>query len=607
MESRIWLRAAGSFRPYRWRVCGVASLAVASVALNMVSPLLLRQVIDSALPHRNARLLVILCTAMVVSSGLSTAIAMGLNALTNWIGQQVVHQLRIDLYDRVQRMPLNFFSSEPTSEIQARIANDIGGISDFLTYTTAGTLTAVMSILAAGLVMLIMSWQLAAFSVVLAVGLGMFNRRYMARRRDLAVQRQQRMSTLLQLVGDDLTLSGIILGRTFLRYARQRSRFSAASEQVSALTYRQRVAGGTARGVVGLAMSCLPPMIYLLAGTAVHGLTAGTAVVMVMLQARLTGPIQQLLQLNGQMQSSQAMFTRIFEYLDLPPAVSLRLEGHDVAVRHGPETLRARAIWHRYPDAGRVSLSAIDMDLPPGSTTLIAGHTGSGKSTLALVLAGLIEPSGGMLEWIDRRLPSPGSERPVVTCHEMWEEVTLVAQDTALFNASIRENLLFARPDATDRQLLEIAGAMQLGQLIAQLPGGLDTTVGEHGYQLSGGERQRLALARALLLPSRVLITDEATSALDPITAAAVDQALRELCAERALVIIAHRIPHMESADQVIVLEDGHVVGQGQHGNLAATCPPYRELLAGQVRAVPALDRRSASSVIPERLQSLRP
>jgi ATP-binding cassette subfamily B protein len=557
-----WRRIAGRFAPYRWLLLASAVLILVAVALTMLVPLLLLHVINE-LAHHETRLLALLCSGMIVAGILASVLMVAMTALTNSVGQRVVHGLRLDVYDRLQGMPLAFFAAEPNSEIQARMASDIGGISDVVTFTSQGMLSAAASLLAACLVMLILSWPLALVSLALAAALNVLNQRFNTRRRDLATQRQDRVSALLALVGEHLTLSGVILGRTMQRSADQRSRFEDVSQQIGDLTYQQRLAGSTARALIGMALACLPPTIYLLAGTMIPGLSIGTVVVLAAMQTRLSGPIQQLLSLSGTAQSSMAMFERVFAYLDmepvLPPATSARPRLEPAR----PVSMRVSGVSHRYESSGRMTLADVSLDFPAGSTTLIAGPTGSSKTTLALILAGLLAPSAGNVE-VDGR---PVSGR------ELWPHVTLLAQETAIFNATVRENLLFARPDATEAQLREVIAAAQLSHLIAALPQALDTTVGDNGHQLSGGERQRLALAQAMLAPGSVLITDEATSALDSETADAVYQALREFCRGQTLVMIAHRIPALYPSDQVVVLAGGRVTECGSYRQLS-TRPP---------------------------------
>jgi len=548
--SAEWFRIARRFAPYRWRLCWAAVLVVTSVTLSMIAPLLLQRVINDALPSHDTRLLIALCSAMIVSGVLSSGIYVALNYVTNSIGQHVVDQLRIEVYSRVQRLPLEFFSAEPNSEIQARMTSDIGGISDILTYAAQGALAGIVSLLAAGLVMFILSWPLALTSLFLACALNLLNNRFSARRRTLATERQDRIGEMLGLVGEQLSMSGIILGRTLLRANRQRSSFVNVSGQIADLTRRQRLIGGTARAVIGVTLACLPPTVYILSGTLVPGLSLGTVVVLATMQTRLSGPIQELLSLSGSMQGSMAMFQRIFAYLDMRPAVP-EDTGLIVESKSRDRTpIHARDISYSYPAATRVALTDINIDISPGSTTLIVGETGSGKSTLALILAGLLAPACGTIE-VD------GTPR---STFELWPYVTLVPQETAIFNTTIRDNLLFARPDATEPELLDAIMAAQLGKLISRLPDGIETMVGDNGHQLSGGERQRLAIARALLSRSPILIADEATSALDAATAAAVHQSLRAHYHHGALVLIAHRVPDLEDSDTIVVLQDGRIV-----------------------------------------------
>jgi ATP-binding cassette subfamily B protein len=568
-------RVAGCFRPYRWRLIASVVLAISSVGLSMTWPLLLQEVINEALPQHRTGLLAALCGAMITAGVLSSVIMLAQGALANSLGQAVVHRLRADVYDQMQAMPLEFFSGEPNTQIQALLASDIGGISDLVTFTAQAAIAAVVSLIAASLVMLILSWPLALASLLLAGGLNLANVRFIRRRRELAAARQEKVADMLKAVGEDLTMPGVILGRTLRRTAAQRDRFLEISGQVARLTCRQRLAGNSARALIGLTLACLPPAIYWLSGTLVPGLSLGAVVVLSTMQARLSGPIQQLLSLNGEMQASLAMFERVFACLDLERAAPGCLPGSSTGLDRsgrGTVSLQAREVSFRYQRAGRAALNGIDLTLRPGTTTVIAGTSGSGKSTLALILAGLLQPASGLVEI---------NGRPAPECL-LREMVTLVAQEGATFNATLAENLRFAKPGATERELHEAIEAAGLSELVAHLGGGLDTVVGERGYQLSGGERQRVAIARAMLAPAPVLIIDEATSALDAATAGIVHRSLREHTQAGALLMITHRLPRLTVGDQIVLLEEGRIAATGTHDELQRMSPVYARLLRMQ-------------------------
>ena len=577
MPTRVAIRRiARRFRAYRWRILAAVLLVVMAVGLNMTWPLLLQEIINTALPQHRIGLLTELCAAMIAVGVVSSAIMVAQGAVVNALGQAVVHGLRADVYARIHAMPLDFFSSRSNSDIQAVLASDIGGISDVISFTAQGALSAVVSLVAAALVMLIVSWPLALASLVLAGVLNLANTAFTRRRRHLAKRRQQQVTAMLKVVGEDLTLPGIILGRTLGRSPAQRERFVDLSSDIARLTQKQRLAGSSARALITATLACLPPAIYWMSGALLPGLTLGAVVVMSTMQVRVSGPLQQLLGLNGEFQASLAMFERVFDYLDLQPGpggtITAGAAQQPAAAVQDPVTLRARHIGFRYPDASRDAVAGIDLRVRPGTTTLIAGASGSGKSTLALILSGLMTPGSGAIELNGQ--PAPESQ--------LQASVTLLSQEGSTFNASLRDNLLFAKPDATDAELQEVLETARLSDLVSRLERGLDTMVGERGYQLSGGERQRVALARVLLAPSPVLVADEPTSALDIVHADLVYRVLRDHRGVGALVIIAHRIPPLGDEDQVLLLERGRVGERGTHAELAARPSAYSRLLRQQ-------------------------
>jgi ATP-binding cassette, subfamily B, bacterial len=568
-------RISSRFRPYRARLALSAALILTLVALSMTWPLLLTKVINVALPQHRTGLLAVLCLSMIIAGALSSGIIVAQGAVANSLGQAVVHELRTDVYRRVQTMTLETLSGEANSKIQAILASDIGGISDLVTFTAQGALSAAVGLVAASIVMLVLNWPLALMSLLLAVVLNLANSRFTRARAQLARSKQEKVAEMLKMVSEDLAMPGVILGRTLGQWRAQRERFVEISHETAQLTCRLRLAGSSGRAMIAMTLACLPPTIYWLSGTWVPSLSLGAVVVLSTMQARLSGPIQQLLSLNGEFQSSLVMFERVFNYLDqdAPADQTAAIPSRAlVAGRQDPITIDAQQIRFRYPGADRDALAGVSLCVQPGTTTVIAGASGSGKSTLALMLSGLLTASSGSLR-IDGRS---------VSASELQADVTLISQDGVTFNASLRDNLLFGRPDANEQELQAVIDTSQLRELVSRLTDGLDAIVGERGYQLSGGERQRVALARVLLAPSRVLVADEATSALDVTTAEIVFGVLREHMRTGALVIITHRIPELADDDQVVLLDRGSIAEIGAHGALRAGNGRYSRLLRQQ-------------------------
>ncbi|GIH05755.1 multidrug ABC transporter ATP-binding protein [Rhizocola hellebori] len=561
-------RVIGRFARYRGRLLLSLLAVVVSTGMGVLTPLLLRAIVDDAIPHQDRRLLTLLCLAMLVMGVAQSLLFVAQGRLANSIGLSVVHDLRMDVYQRVQSMPITFHAGKSGSEVQTRLASDIGGISDVVTFTAQSALGSVTIVVTIGVAMFLLSWPIAVAAIGLTLAMALVNRAYAEKQRMLAVQTQERTSDMMRLAGEHLSLPGVLLGRTLRRWDLQLAQFRCVSRAIADLTTRQRSAGTTAGAIIGVSFAAIPPLVYWMAGGGFTSLTIGTALVLVVLQLQLSGPLQELLSLSAQLRMSLARFDRVFEYLDLGPISPLPAPLASAASRAWQ--VRLRGVGYEYPDSSRIVLEGIDLDFPAGSSTMIVGSTGSGKSTLGYLIAGLLEPSQGTIV-----VPEAASSL-------RSELVMLVPQESSMFNATIRENLLFARPDASEAQLREVLSRLGLDDLITALPDGLDTAVGERGYQLSGGERQRLALARAILSPSGVIVLDEVTSSLDWATARTVQAAIDEFRGERTLIVISHRLSGLRDDDRVVVLAEGRVVETGTHGVLRNASGSYADLL--QVR-----------------------
>jgi ATP-binding cassette subfamily B protein len=563
------------FKPYRYRLGVVCGLIVFSAGLGVVTPFLLRDVLDVAIPDENLQLLTLLVAGMVAIPIVTGVIGVWQTLLSNQVGQNVMHDLRTQVYRHLQRLSLAFFTRTRTGEVQSRIANDIGGIETVVTSTATSVLSNVTTVLATVVAMIFLDWRLAVFALALLPLFVWLTKRVGAQRKKVTAERQASLADVSSIVQESLSVSGILLGKTMGRTDDLALRFEQESGRLAELEVRSRMTGRWMMAAIQTTFAVMPALVYWFAGfTMAQGsgaISIGTLVAFTTLQTRLFFPIGSLLGVQLEVQSSLALFDRIFEYLDQRVDI---VEGTQHLERPRGE-VRLDSVWFRYDDAAW-TLEDVSFTVPPGTKTALVGETGSGKTTCAYLVARLYDATQGAVS-VD------GVDVRDLTFDSLADTVGVVSQETYLFHATVRENIRFARPDATDEEIEEAAAAAQIHELVASLPDGYETVVGERGYRFSGGEKQRIAIARTILRNPPVLVLDEATSSLDTQTERLVQEALDRLAEGRTTIAIAHRLSTVVDADQIVVLDRGRVVELGTYDELLARGGRFAELVSGDV------------------------
>jgi ATP-binding cassette subfamily B protein len=586
-DARTIRRVAASFKPY-WREILVVLGAILLVSvLGLINPYMLKYSISIGFGQQNFHALAIFASVMLITPVISGLIGVGQTYLNTKVGQHVMRDLRNELYGHIQGQPLKFFTDTRTGEIQSRISNDIGGVQSVVTDTATSVVSNITVALSTIVGMAVLSLPLTALSLCLLPLFLFLTYRVGNVRRDVARNTQMSLAEMTALVEETLSVSGVLLAKVFGRQSHERGRFQKENERYVALQIRQQMVGRWFMMFISTFFSGLPALVYLLEGYLKFGQgqhispaeltdTVATLVAFTTLQSRLFFPIGQLLNVQVEIQGALALFDRIYEYLDIKPDIVDKPGALALDPRKVVGDVRFDHVMFGYrADQETPTLNDISFEMRPGQLTALVGPSGAGKTTITYLIPRLYDVTGGAVT-ID------GHDVRDVTLESLGASVGVVTQETYLFHSTIRENLMYGRPDATEEELIAAAKAAAIHDRIMELPEGYDTVVGERGYKLSGGEKQRIAIARVILKDPRILILDEATSALDTHSERLIQAALERLMQGRTTIAIAHRLSTILAADQILVVRRGEIVERGAHTELLAQGGVYAQLYNAQ-------------------------
>ncbi len=584
---RLGRRIVRLFRPHRGALASIAAMILLTSVLSVIGALLVRRVFDDALFVRGGPdlgALYPLVAALIAIPIVNGVLNVGQTWVTEIVGNRVLQELRDRLFEHLERLSLAFYTATRSGEVQSRLANDVGGVQTTITSTASSVLSNVVTLVSSVVAMLLLSPLLTAVSLAATPAFVLFSRRVGRARRIARRDAQASLAAMGSITQETLSVSGILLAKVFGRQEHEVDRYRVENANQADLQIRQAIVGRSFFAVTQAFFGISPALVYLVAGLqGTHGdLSAGTLVAFTTLQSRLLIPINQLLQVSVDVQSSLALFGRIFELIDLRPRITDRPNALNLDAGEIRGEVALEQVSFRYgggedggPPAPEEALRDVSMRVLPGQLAALVGPSGAGKTTISYLIPRLYDVERGAVT-ID------GHDVRELTAATIARAVGVVTQESYLFGGTVRDNIRYGRPTATDEEIVAAAKAAFIHDRILALEHGYDTVVGERGYRFSGGERQRMAIARVILEDPPILVLDEATSALDTESERVVQRALESLIQRRTTIAIAHRLSTIRNADVIFAIDHGTIVERGTHDELLAEGGLYARLYEEQ-------------------------
>jgi ATP-binding cassette subfamily B protein len=596
LNREVLRRVLTYVRPYRLPLIGFVVAVIGAAVATAVPPLLFRSLLDNAIPDKNRQLVAVLAIAAVALAFANALLSLVQRWLSARIGEGLIYDLRVAMFDHMQRMPLAFFTRAQTGALQTRLNTDVVGAQQAVTSTLGTVVSNVINIAVTLTIMFALEWRLTILTLLILPAFLWPARRLGPRLQALTREGMQLNAEMNNLTAERFNVAGALLAKLFGRPGRDRAEFDGRARSVRDVGIRTAMYGRVLFVALGLVAAVGTAVVYLIGGNlAVSGtLTVGTVAAFVVYVGQIYQPLAQLTNARVEVLTTLVSFERVFEVLDFPPAIAD--DPAALPLRNAVGRIEFDHVWFRHPPGNQVSLASLEaagtvgstdpsdwilrdvsFTVDPGETVALVGPSGAGKTTIAMLVPRVYEVVEGAVR-VD------GDDVRGFTQDSLHAAVGLVAQDPHLFHDTIQANLRFAAPDATDAELERALRAARLWDVVSALPHGLETVVGERGYRMSGGEKQRLAIARVLLKDPAIVILDEATSHLDSESEIAIQRALDEALRGRTALVIAHRLSTIVAADRILVVDAGRIVESGSHDELLARRGLYFDLYQTQLR-----------------------